>query len=160
MTKGSTRALDTLLAAGASFEVHAYATTVDVVGATYGEAVAAELGFPPQRVFKTLIAVVDDAPVVAIVPVATRLSEKLLAAAVGGKRSALAEPSEAERLTGYVTGGISPFGQRREMPAVVDSSAFEHPTILVNGGRRGIQVEVSPRTLIDLIGAATADLAA
>ena len=146
--------------AGVSFEVHAYSTVGDVAGSTYGEAVATELGFPPQRVFKTLIAVVDDEPVVAIVPVATRLSEKRLAAAVGGKRSGLAEPSVAERLTGYVTGGISPFGQRRDMPAVVDSSALDHPTILVNGGRRGIQVEVSPQTLIDLIGAATADLRA
>jgi Cys-tRNA(Pro)/Cys-tRNA(Cys) deacylase len=125
---------------------------------TYGEAVAVMLGIAPERAFKTLVAEVDGEPTVAIVPVAARLSPKKLARARAGKRAGMIDPSVAERLTGYVTGGISPFGQKRRLPTVIDDSVEGWDTVFVSGGRRGIQLEVAPADLIDLLGASVADL--
>ena len=116
--------------------------------------------FPPARLFKTLVAFADDRPLVSLVPADARLGVKQLARVVGARRVRLASPREAERLTGYVPGGISPFGQRREMPMVVDGSAQEFPTIWVSAGKRGLQIEIDPEELIRLLGATTAPLSA
>lgn len=128
-------------------------------GESYGEAVAAVLGVGSDRLFKTLLAAVDGSPVVAIVPVADRLSLKALARAASGKRAEMIAPAEAERLTGYVTGGISPFGQKRRLPVFVDSSILDHDTIYCSAGLRGLQVELSPRDLVRILGARSASLA-
>jgi Cys-tRNA(Pro)/Cys-tRNA(Cys) deacylase len=114
---------------------------------------------PVDRVFKTLVAEVDGRLTVAVVPVAGSLDLKALAAAVGGKRATMAEPADAERATGYVRGGTSPFGQRRRLATVVDASVAIHRTVHVSAGRRGLEVEVSPADLIRLTGAVTAPIA-
>ncbi|RKN17802.1 Cys-tRNA(Pro) deacylase [Micromonospora musae] len=126
----------------------------------YGALVAAALGVPPERVFKTLVTVVDGALAVAVVPVTGELDLKALAAAVGGKRATLADRAAAERATGYVRGGISPLGQRKRLPTVLDSSALTFPTIYVSAGRRGLQLQLTPADLVALTDADTAPLAA
>jgi Cys-tRNA(Pro)/Cys-tRNA(Cys) deacylase len=126
---------------------------------SYGLEAAQALGVEPDRVFKTLLADVDAALVVAVVPVDTQLDLKLLAAAVGGKRAAMADVARAERATGYVAGGISPLGQRQTHPTVVDESALPHASILVSGGRRGLDVELQPGHLIELTHARVAPVA-
>ncbi|MEV6366916.1 Cys-tRNA(Pro) deacylase [Micromonospora musae] len=126
----------------------------------YGALVAAALGVPPERVFKTLITVVDGALAVAVVPVTGELDLKALASAVGGKRATLADRAAAERATGYVRGGISPLGQRKRLPTVLDSSALTFPTIYVSAGRRGLQLQLTPADLVALTDAGTAPLAA
>lgn len=128
--------------------------------ASYGEAVARAIGFDPERVFKTLVALVDGAPVVAIVPVAGSLHLKSLAAARSGKRGVMADRGDAERLTGYVTGGISPFGQRRRLPTVLDESALNFETICVSGGTRSLQLELAPGDLAAQLGAVVASIGA
>jgi Cys-tRNA(Pro)/Cys-tRNA(Cys) deacylase len=121
---------------------------------------ATVLGLAPARVFKTLIAAVDDRQLtVAIVPVTARLNLKALAAAAGGKRAEMADPAAAERATGYVLGGISPLGQRRRLPAVLDASALDHATIFVSGGRRGLEIELAPADLVGLTAATVASIA-
>lgn len=124
----------------------------------FGEAAVAALGSDPARVFKTLVARVDGALMVAVVPVAGQLDLKALAAAVGGRKAAMADPADAERSSGFVRGGISPLGQRRALPTVVDASALGFDTVLVSGGRRGLQVELAPGDLVALTGARTADI--
>ena len=114
----------------------------------------------PDRVFKSLVTEVDGGLTVAVVPVTGELDLKALAAAVGGKRAAMADRAVAERATGYVRGGISPLGQRKRLPTVVDSSALAHPTVYVSAGRRGLQVQLTPTDLVALTGAATASIAA
>ncbi|MEE6263273.1 Cys-tRNA(Pro) deacylase [Plantactinospora sonchi] len=126
----------------------------------YGAEVAAALGVPPERVFKSLVAEVDGGLTVAVVPVTGELDLKSLASAVGGKRAALADRTLAERTTGYVRGGISPLGQRKRLPTVVDASAERFATVYVSAGRRGLQLEISPADLIRLTAAVTAPLAA
>lgn len=144
--------------AGVSFTLHSYELDRDE-GESYGEAVAAVLGVGSDRLFKTLLAAVDGDPVVAIVPVAERLGLKALARAASGKRAEMIAPSEAERLTGYVTGGISPFGQKKRLPVFADSSILTHDTIYCSAGQRGLQVELAPRDLISNLGATLAPLA-
>lgn len=144
--------------AGVLHRLHPYELDDGAGTETYGESVAAVLGVDPARLFKTLVAEVDERPCVAIVPVSTRLSTKALARAAGGKRAALAGPDAAERLTGYVTGGISPFGRRRRLPVFVDETIELHPTVFVSAGRRGLQVEIAPADLVGLLEAAVADL--
>jgi len=126
----------------------------------YGVEAVEALGVDPDRIFKTLIAAVDDRLAVGIVPVAATLDLKALAAALGGKRAALADPAAAARVTGYVLGGISPLGQRRTLPTVLDSSATSHATIFVSAGRRGLQVELAPANLVRLTAADVVDLRA
>ncbi|HEX6500225.1 MAG TPA: Cys-tRNA(Pro) deacylase [Micromonosporaceae bacterium] len=126
---------------------------------SYGEEAADALGVDPARCFKTLIAEVDDALAVAVVPVSGSLDLKALATALGGKRAALADPVLAERTTGYVRGGISPLGQRKRLPTVVDESAAGHDTIFVSAGRRGLQVELAPHDLVHLTRATLAPIA-
>ncbi|MFD9394583.1 Cys-tRNA(Pro) deacylase [Streptomyces sp. NPDC060000] len=146
-----------LTAAGADFTVHAY--DHDPGHPSYGEEAAEVMGVSPDRVFKTLVAEVDGALTVAVVPVAGSLDLKALASAVGGKRAAMADPALAERTTGYVRGGISPLGQRRKLPTVLDASATTHPTVCVSAGRRGLEVELSPEDLARLTGAVLSPIA-
>lgn len=143
--------------AGVAFTLHAYAH--DPAAASYGEEAAQALGADPRRVLKTLVAEVDGALTVAVVPVTASLGMKALAAAVGGKRAAMANAADAERATGYVRGGISPLGQRRRLPTVVDASAAAHPTVYVSAGRRGLEIELSPTDLVALTTARTAPIA-
>lgn len=152
-----TQAVQALERAEIDFTLHSYELTEDAD--TYGEAVAAELGVAPERLFKTLLAEVDGAPVVAIVPVSARLSMKELARAAGGKKAHMLPPSDAERLTGYVTGGISPFGQRRRIPVYVDETVSLFDTVYCSAGRRGLQVEIPPSSFTQLLRATSAPLA-
>jgi Cys-tRNA(Pro)/Cys-tRNA(Cys) deacylase len=137
--------------------VHAYQH--DPRAGSYGLAAADALGVPPERVFKTLVAAVDGGLAVGIVPVAGSLDLKSLAAAVGGKRATLADPADAERSTGYVLGGISPLGQRKHLPTVLDASATDHPTVFVSAGRRGLEIELTPTDLAHLTAAILAPIA-
>ncbi|MET9389184.1 Cys-tRNA(Pro) deacylase [Streptomyces sp. NPDC006624] len=152
--QGGTPATVALTAAGAPFTVHSY--DHDPSHPSYGEEAAEAMGVSPDRVFKTLVADVDGALTVAVVPVAGQLDLKALAAAVGGKRATMADPALAERTTGYVRGGISPLGQRRKLPTVLDASASAHTTICVSAGRRGLEVELAPEDLRKLTDAVLA----
>jgi Cys-tRNA(Pro)/Cys-tRNA(Cys) deacylase len=143
--------------AGVAHTVHPY--DHDPRAESYGLEAAALLGVDPARVFKTLLADADGRLVVGIVPVAGRLDLKALARAVGARRAALADPAVAQRATGYVVGGISPLGQKRPHPTVLDSSALDHETVLVSGGRRGLDVELAPADLVTLTSATTAPIA-
>jgi len=125
-------------------------------GHGWGEVAAAALGAHPAQVFKTLVTRVDGALTVAVVPVSGQLDLKALAAAAGGRRAAMADPADAERTTGYVRGGISPLGQRKALPTVVDESALTFATVMVSAGRRGLQVELGPGDLVRLTRARTA----
>jgi Cys-tRNA(Pro)/Cys-tRNA(Cys) deacylase len=151
-----TPAIVALEAAGVSCAVHTYELTESA--GTYGEAVAAVLGVDPDRLFKTLVTEVDGNPTVAIVPVSSRLSTRSLARAAGGKKADMIDPDVAERLTGYVTGGISPFGQKRRLPTFVDETIELWDTVYVSAGKRGLQVEVAPADLIRLLDATVAEL--
>ena len=153
----STPAVAVLTRAGVAFVVRPYAH--DPAAGSFGAEAAQALGAAPERVLKTLVASVDGALTVAIVPVSGSLDLKALAAAVGGKRADLADPRAAERATGYVVGGISPLGQRRPLPTVLDSSALAHPAVLVSGGRRGLDVELAPADLLRLTRAVAAPIA-
>jgi Cys-tRNA(Pro)/Cys-tRNA(Cys) deacylase len=124
----------------------------------HGEAAVAALGADPRQVFKTLVARVDGALAVAVVPVSGTLDLKALAAAVGGRKAVMADPADAERATGYVVGGISPLGQRKALPTVVDSSALDFATVMVSAGRRGLQVELAPTELVRLTRGRTAPI--
>ena len=155
MAKG-TPAVRMLETSGTTFTLHEYKTGGG--DRSYGEAVADALDLDPDRVFKTLVASVDGSPVIAIVPVSGHLSMKKVARAAGGKHAAMAEPADAQRLTGYVVGGISPFGQRRPIPVYIDDTATIHETVFVSAGRRGLQVEVAPDDLIALTGAIAAPI--
>lgn len=138
------------------FTVHSY--DHDPAAASYGLEAAELMGVPAERVFKTLLAEVDGRLTVAVVPVAGQLDLKALAAAAGGKRAAMADPAAAERTTGYVVGGISPLGQRKQLPTVVDASALDHPTVFVSAGRRGLEVELDPAELVRLTRARSAPI--
>jgi Cys-tRNA(Pro)/Cys-tRNA(Cys) deacylase len=126
---------------------------------SFGLEAAEALGLTPARVFKTLVAEVDGRLTVGVVPVTGQLDLKALAAAAGGKRARMAEVAAAERATGYVAGGISPLGQRRRLPTVLDSSAEGFETIFCSGGRRGLEIELSPADLTRLTGAVLAPIA-
>lgn len=145
-----------LLRAGVAHELRPY--DHDPGASSYGLEAAVALGVPPQRVFKTLLVKVDGRLVVAVVPVSGSLVLKALAAAVGGKRAELAEAEEAERTTGYVVGGISPLGQRKALPTVVDETASSFETVLVSAGRRGLEVELAPSDLVRLTAAQLAPI--
>lgn len=138
--------------AGIAFTVHAYPH--DPGAAAYGLEAAEKLGLDPARVLKTLVADVDGVLTVAIVPVSAQLDLRAL-----GKRAALADVKAAERATGYVVGGISPLGQRRRLPTVLDESALAHETVHVSAGRRGLELELAPVDLVALTGARVATIA-
>ncbi len=138
--------------AGIAFAVHSYEH--DPRTASYGREAVDKLGLDPARVFKTLVADVDGTLTVAIVPVEAQLDLRSL-----GKRARMADARAAERATGYVAGGISPLGQRRPLPTVVDESALAHETIHVSAGRRGLELELAPADLLALTGGSTAAVA-
>ena len=154
MAGKGTPATIALSRAGVKHALHPYSH--DPSSSSYGEEAAVALGVPAERVFKTLLADVDGRLVVAVVPVSGSLDLKALAEAVSGKRAAMADVALAERATGYVAGGISPLGQRKKLPTVVDTSALDFPTIYVSGGRRGLDVELSPSDLMSLTSATAA----
>jgi Cys-tRNA(Pro)/Cys-tRNA(Cys) deacylase len=138
-----------LTRAGVPFTTHPYEHD-PAAAASYGSEAAEALGLDPDRVLKTLLVDVDGALVVGIVPVSCQLDLKAFAAAVGGKRATMAGPAVAERATGYVVGGISPLGQKRPHPTVLEASALAHHTVYVSGGRRGLDIGLSPRDLLRL----------
>ncbi|QTG79987.1 Cys-tRNA(Pro) deacylase [Arthrobacter crystallopoietes] len=137
--------------AGVPHTLHKYVH--DPAATDFGLEAARELGLPPERIFKTLMVMADANLAVAVVPVSGNLNLKFFAAALGAKKSVLADPLAAQRRTGYVLGGISPLGQRQSSPTVLDSSAVDYPTILVSGGRRGLDIELAAQDLIRLTGA-------
>lgn len=155
--KGSTPATVALARAGVSFTEHTYEH--DPSAGSYGLEAAERLGLVAASVFKTLLADVDGHLVVGIVPVTGTLDLKALAAAVGGKRASLAEPAAAERATGYVVGGISPFGQRRRLRTVLDASALDREVVYVSGGKRGLDLGVVPDDLVRHLAAEVAPIA-
>lgn len=140
------------------FSLHEYAH--DPRHDSYGLEASQALGVPPERVFKTLVAEVDGALTVGVLPVHRQLDLKALAVAVGGKKAVMAEVSAAERATGFVAGGISPVGQRRRLPVVVDESALALGTMFCSAGRRGLEIEIAPADLIKAAGATVAAIAA
>jgi Cys-tRNA(Pro)/Cys-tRNA(Cys) deacylase len=152
-----TQATQLLSRLGIAYSVHPYETDSQQGG--YGLAASQALGVAPGRLFKTLVADVDDKLTVAVVPVAGSLDLKALAEAVGGKKARMADPAAAERATGYVTGGISPLGQRKRLPVVVDASAENFDTVFCSAGRRGLQIELAPADLIRAAGATVAPIA-
>ncbi|MBX7446284.1 MULTISPECIES: Cys-tRNA(Pro) deacylase [unclassified Arthrobacter] len=149
-----TPATAVLTAAGVPFLLHPYAH--DPAAASYGTEAADALGIDPSRVFKTLMVEVEGRLAVGIVPVSGTLDLKAMAAALGAKKAAMADPAAAQRRTGYVLGGISPLGQRLPSPTVLDSSALALDSLLVSGGRRGLDIELAPADLIRLTKAVTA----
>ncbi len=157
--RAGTPALDILTAAGVAFTVHEYDHTASD---HFGDETVTALGVTPERVFKTLIASVttNGKPelVVGIVPVSGQMDLKALAAAVGAKRADMADPVAAQRSSGYVVGGISPLGQRTRLRTVVDASAMAYETMLVSGGRRGLQVELAPADLVQLTDGEVAEI--
>lgn len=156
-TTVGTPATAALTKVGVSFTTHEYEH--DPRASSFGLEAAERLDLDPHTVFKTLLADVDDRTVVAIVPVAGSLDLKALAQVAGGRRASLADAAKAQRLTGYVLGGISPVGQRRTLPTYLDDSAAGHATIYVSGGRRGLDIGVAPADLIRITGAVIAPLA-
>jgi Cys-tRNA(Pro)/Cys-tRNA(Cys) deacylase len=132
--------------AGIRFSLHEYEH--DPKAASYGDEAAEKLDVDPRRLFKTLVVSVDGELAVACVPVPDQLDLKSL-----GKRVQLADKGHAQKVTGYVSGGTSPLGQRKTLPTHVDASALEHETILVNAGRRGLQMELDPHDLVRLTDA-------
>lgn len=163
VTATGTRAIEIVRRAGVAHHVHTYALP-DRHGRdrdarpSYGLEAAEALGVPPDRVYKTLVAFVDEELVLAVVPVATELDLKRLAEASGGRRAELADPALAMRATGYVIGGISPLGSRRPLPVVLDAGANAHRTVFVSAGRRGLQLELAPSELVRLSGATVAHI--
>ena len=148
---GGTPATVALDRAGAAYTLRPY--DHDPRAASYGLEAAEALGVEPARVFKTLLASLDGSLVVGVVPVSGQLDLKALARALGGSKAAMADVAAAERATGYVAGGISPIGQKRRLPTVVDATALEHDTVFVSGGRRGLDVELAPADLVAITGA-------
>jgi Cys-tRNA(Pro)/Cys-tRNA(Cys) deacylase len=146
-----------LSGAGIEFAEHSYEH--DPANTNFGLEAASVLGVDPDRVFKTLLADLDGALVVAIVPVTGKLDLKALASALGGKRAEMADPKIAERRTGYVVGGISPIGQKIAHPTVLDESAELYDTVFVSGGRRGFDLELAPGDLVRVTSATVAAIA-
>lgn len=148
-----------LTRAGIAFVLHPYEHDPRVT--SYGLEAAEALGVEPARVFKTLVTSLEPGQslAVGIVPVSAQLDLKALAAALGASKARMAEVAAAERATGYVAGGISPLGQKRPLPAVLDASALSHPTVFVSGGRRGLDLEIAPADLVAVTAAVTAPIA-
>lgn len=161
-SSGGTPATVALTRAAVTFTLHPYAHHADATA--YGDEAAEALGVDPSRIFKTLVAEVPTAHgtelVVAVVPVAGHLDLKALAAAVGAKKAAMADPTLATRSSGYVLGGISPLGQRTTLRTVIDSSALAQLTVFVSAGKRGLQVELTPVDLVSATSALVAPIAA
>ena len=153
-----TPAIVELEAAGIEHTLHPYDHAGGELG--YGLEAASALGVDPDQVFKTLLVDGGGQLAVAVIPVTCKLSLKLAASALGLKRAEMCDPALAERSTGYVVGGISPFGQRRRLPTVIDESAELYARIFVSGGKRGLDVEVAPGDLVAHLAATVAPLTA
>ena len=147
----TTRATQALEKLGVKFTLHAY--DYDPDAASIGLQAAEALGVEPARVLKTLMAEVDGKPVCVVVPSDGEVSMKKLAAAFGGKAAKMMRPADAERLTGYHVGGISPFGQKKRAPVAIEASALGHATVFLNGGQRGLQIEIDPGDAVKALGA-------
>ncbi len=156
-TGGGTPATVALERAGVPFTARAYAH--DPAVGSYGLEAAQALGVEPARVLKTLLVDTPTGLAVGIVPVDRQLDLKAVAAALGAKRATMADPAVAERITGYVVGGISPLGQRKALPTVLDQTAPTWPTVLVSGGKRGLDLELRPADLVRLTRARLAPIA-
>ena len=159
MAKG-TPATVALTKADIAFKLHEY--DYDPNAARIGMQAAEALGVSPQRLLKTLMAKVGDKAggtvVCVLVPSDAEVSLKKLASAAGAKDAAMLPPAEAERITGYRVGGISAFGQRRRATYFIDKAALDHPTVIFNGGRRGLQIEIAPGDVIRVLGASAVEL--
>jgi Cys-tRNA(Pro)/Cys-tRNA(Cys) deacylase len=153
-----TRATRMLERAGVAFTVHGYDYDPDAdhVGLQAAEA----LGEPPERVLKTLMALIDGKPACVIVPSHKEVSMKKLASALGGKSAQMMKPADAERISGYKVGGISPFGQMRRLPTVVEAAAMVHDQVYINGGQRGLQVCLRPQDAVSVLDAVAAAVVA
>jgi Cys-tRNA(Pro)/Cys-tRNA(Cys) deacylase len=147
-TTPATLALDK---AGVAYELHSY--DYDPDAPRVGLQAAQSLGVSPDQVLKTLMALVDGKPVCAVLASDQEVAMKKLAAAVGGKSAQMMKPADAERITGYRVGGVSPFGQKRAVPTVVDQAALGHEKVFVNGGQRGLQARLSPAELVSALHA-------
>lgn len=152
----ATVAIAIVVKAGVAHSIHAYSH--DPALTRYGAEAAAALSIDPACIFKTLLVDVDGTAVCAVVPVSRTLSLKALAHAHGGKRAVMMDPTRAQRLTGYVLGGISPLGQRTPSPTYIDSSAESHERIFVSAGRRGLQIAMAPADLLSLTSGLLAHL--
>lgn len=152
-----TPAIDLLRKKRIAHSVHEYAHDPDTE--SYGLEAADKLGVDPARVFKTLVVTLDSRQlVVGIVPVTSLLNLKRMAKVSGAKKATMADPAEVQRATGYVLGGVSPLGQKKRLPTVIDSTAETFATVLVSAGRRGVDIELAPGDLIALLGARYADI--
>lgn len=154
----TTRATQALERLGVAFALHEYAYDPDAD--SFGLQAADALGVAPQRMLKTLMAEVDGRPVCVVVPSDKEVSMKKCAAAFGGKAAKMMRPADAERLTGYHVGGISPFGQKKRVPVAIERAALLHPSVYLNGGQRGLQIEIDPNAAMAALEAKTADLTA
>ncbi|RDL49243.1 Cys-tRNA(Pro)/Cys-tRNA(Cys) deacylase YbaK [Ensifer sp. M14] len=154
----TTRATQTLAKAGVAFSVHTY--DYDPNAERVGLQAAEALGEDPSRVLKTLMAEVDGKPVCCVVPSDREVSMKKLASAFGGKSAAMMKPADAERLTGYHVGGISPFGQKKLVPTAIEEAALSEAQVYINGGQRGLQVRLAPADARDVLKAVAAPLIA
>jgi Cys-tRNA(Pro)/Cys-tRNA(Cys) deacylase len=157
-TRSVTPAINELQLMGVAFSVHEY--TVDESLRDFGLEASGKLGLDPDQVFKTLVVTTDAGEAVAIVPVSGKLALKSVARALGAKRAEMCDAAIAERVTGYIRGGISPFGQKKRLPTVIDEMATVFDTIYVSGGKRGVDVGVATADLVRLLDATIADIAA
>ena len=154
----TTRATQLLSQAGVAFTVHAY--DYDPNAERVGLQAAEALGEAPHRVLKTLMAEVDGKPVCVVVPSDREVSMKKLANAFHGKSANMMKPADAERLTGYHVGGISPFGQKKTVPTAIEEAALAEPLVFINGGQRGLQVRIDPKDALTVLKAVAAPLIA
>jgi Cys-tRNA(Pro)/Cys-tRNA(Cys) deacylase len=154
----TTRATQMLEKLGVKFTLHAY--DYDPDAESIGLQAAESLGVEAARVLKTLMAEVDGKPVCAVVPSDREVSMKKLASAFGGKAAKMMRPADAERLTGYHVGGISPFGQKKRVPVAIEAAALSHKSVFLNGGQRGLQVELDPNDAVKAMGAIARSLVA
>ncbi len=163
MSARGTRAIDVVRRAGAAHTVHEYAHDARSArhegGSGYALEAVEALGIEAARVFKTIVVSVDGRPGLAIVPADAEVDLKAVASALGGRRAVIAPPADAEKVTGYVLGGISPLGTRRPLPTVLDASAAGFPTIHVSAGRRGLEIELAASDLVALARGSMAPIA-
>jgi Cys-tRNA(Pro)/Cys-tRNA(Cys) deacylase len=145
-----TRATEMLEKKGVAFSVHTY--NYDPDADRIGLQAAEALGEPAQRVLKTLMALVDGKPVCVVVPSDCEVSMKKLAASFGGKSAQMMKPADTERTSSYTVGGISPFGQRRDVPTVIEEQALAQEFVFINGGQRGLQVRLDPKLALQAVG--------
>ncbi|MGX9391624.1 Cys-tRNA(Pro) deacylase [Nitrobacteraceae bacterium UC4446_H13] len=154
----TTRATQALKQLGVGFTTHEY--DYDPDADSIGLQAAAAIGAEPRRVLKTLMAELDGKPVCVVVPSDHEVSMKKLAQAFGGKSAKMMKPADAERLTGYHVGGISPFGQKKRVPTAIEQAALQEQTVFINGGQRGLQVQIDPNDACKALGAIAAPLIA